>query len=246
MPVTVVVDGVATAVHTPAATVAELLDRQGVAFDAHDRVRPAPAAPLAKDAVVAVQHVEAWTESVRRPVKPRTVKRWAFGIAAGRTRLVDPGAAGVAETAYVVHRTADRRALIRTALVSRVIRAPRVRVIAEGIGEYTSLSAVAQRGIEGTLRLAGAAMSMVATAYTASCYGCSGMTATGRPAGRGVVAVDPRVIPLGTRMFIPGYGSAIAGDTGGAIRGNRIDLGFNSNAAASQFGRRSVTVYLIK
>ena len=47
-------------------------------------------------------------------------------------------------------------------------------------------------------------------------------------------------------MFIPGYGHAVAGDTGGAIRGRRIDLGFNSNGEANQFGRRPVTVYLIK
>ncbi len=193
-----------------------------------------------------MRHVDAWTESVRRPVAPRTVKRWAFNLPQGRTRVVDPGKPGVREIAYAVHRTADRRSVVRTVLVSRVIRAPRARVLAEGIGEYTALSAIAQRGIEGTLRLAGAAMSMVATAYTAECGGCSGMTAIGRPAGHGIVAVDPRVIPLGTRMYIPGYGSAIAGDTGGAIRGRRIDLGFNSNAAAYQFGRRSVLVYLIK
>ncbi|MBV9409756.1 MAG: 3D domain-containing protein, partial [Candidatus Eremiobacteraeota bacterium] len=79
-----------------------------------------------------------------------------------------------------------------------------------------------------------------------NCYGCSGTTAIGRPAGHGIVAVDPSVIPLGTRMYIPGYGHAVAGDTGGAIRGNRIDLGFDSTAQAYQFGRRSVTVYLIK
>jgi 3D (Asp-Asp-Asp) domain-containing protein len=72
------------------------------------------------------------------------------------------------------------------------------------------------------------------------------VTASGRPAGHGIVAVDPSVIPLGTRMYIPGYGHAVAGDTGGAIRGRRIDLGFNSNAQAYQFGRRAVTVYLIK
>ena len=87
---------------------------------------------------------------------------------------------------------------------------------------------------------------MVATAYSADCPGCSGRTATGRPAGHGVVAVDPSVIPLGTHMSIPGYGEAVAADTGGAIRGRRIDLGFASNAAADRFGRRPVTVYLFK
>ena len=87
------------------------------------------------------------------------------------------------------------------------------------------------------MRFAKAAISMVATAYTAGCYGCSGVTASGHRAGHGIVAVDPSVIPLGSRLYIPGYGPAVAGDTGGAIRGNRVDLGFNSNADAMQFGR---------
>jgi 3D (Asp-Asp-Asp) domain-containing protein len=86
---------------------------------------------------------------------------------------------------------------------------------------------------------------MVATAYTANCDGCSGTTASGQHAGHGIVAVDPRVIPLGSHLYIPGYGQAIAGDTGGAIHGNRVDLGFNSDSDAMQFGRRSVTVYVL-
>jgi 3D (Asp-Asp-Asp) domain-containing protein len=87
---------------------------------------------------------------------------------------------------------------------------------------------------------------MIATAYTASCGGCDGMTAIGRRAGRGIVAVDPRVIPLGTRLYIPGYGPAIAGDTGGSIVGRRIDLGFDSVRDAMLFGRRDITVYKLK
>ncbi|HEY0392940.1 MAG TPA: 3D domain-containing protein [Candidatus Elarobacter sp.] len=244
--VTVVVDGTERTLRTAAPTVADLLVQQGVAFDRHDRVTPAPATEVAQDAVVTVKHVDAWTETVRKPVAAKVVKRWAFTLPSGKTKIVDPGAPGVVETAYAVSRSADRRSVRRKALVSRVLRAPRSRIVAEGIGEYTALSALAQRGIQGTLRLASSALSMVATAYTASCGGCSGMTASGRPAGHGVVAVDPRVIPLGTRMYIPGYGHAVAGDTGGAIRGHRIDLGFNSNAQAYRFGRRSVTVYLIR
>lgn len=87
---------------------------------------------------------------------------------------------------------------------------------------------------------------MVATAYTAHDYGCNGRTATGRRAGPGVVAVDPRVIPLGSHLYIPGYGFALAGDTGGDIRGNRVDLGFSSYGDAIRFGRREVTVYRLK
>jgi resuscitation-promoting factor RpfB len=246
--VTVTIDGQSRIVRTPAASVATLLAEQGVAFDRHDRVSPAPATALAEGTAVTVKHVDAWTETVRKAVAAKVVKRFAFTLPPGKSAVVDPGTPGIAETAYAVTRTRDRRAVRKTALVSRILRAPRARIVAEGVGEYAALSQIAQRGITGTLKLASAALSMVATAYTAGCGGCGGggMTASGRPAGHGVVAVDPRVIPLGTRMYIPGYGHAVAGDTGGAIRGNRIDLGFNSSAAANQFGRRAVTVYLIK
>ncbi len=96
-------------------------------------------------------------------------------------------------------------------------------------------------------------LTMSATAYTAN-YECTGkspgqkgfgITASGMQAQYGVVAVDPRVIPLGTRLYIEGYGEAIAGDTGGAIKGNKIDLYLNTYGECLEFGRRNVTVYVI-
>jgi 3D (Asp-Asp-Asp) domain-containing protein len=246
VPVTVVVDGEIRLVRSAALNVAGLLIQQGVPFDRHDSVWPAPSSGVEGDAVVTVQHVNAWTQVVDRKLPAKIVKRWAFSLPPGRSKVVDPGTPGIYETAYAFTRSPDRRSIRRSTLIAHVLRAPRARIVAEGVGEYTAFSELAGRGVDGTLKLASAALSMIATAYTAGCSGCSGMTAIGRPAGHGIVAVDPRVIPLGTRMFIPGYGPAIAGDTGGAIRGRRIDLGFNSTRQAFQFGRRSVTVYLIK
>ena len=75
-------------------------------------------------------------------------------------------------------------------------------------------------------------------------YCLHGRTATGIPVGWGVAAVDPSVIPLGTRLMIPGYGQAVAADTGGAIVGGRIDLWFPSCAQAGGWGSRSVTIAL--
>jgi cystine transport system substrate-binding protein len=75
-------------------------------------------------------------------------------------------------------------------------------------------------------------------------YALPGRTATGIPVGWGVVAVDPRVIPLGTRMTIPGYGEAVAADTGGAVRGATIDVWFPTVAQALAWGRRSITITL--
>ena len=75
-------------------------------------------------------------------------------------------------------------------------------------------------------------------------YDLPGTTATGLPVGPGVAAVDPTVIPLGARMSIPGYGEAIAADTGSAIRGNRIDLWFPTRAQALAWGWRTLSVTL--
>jgi 3D (Asp-Asp-Asp) domain-containing protein/septal ring factor EnvC (AmiA/AmiB activator) len=75
-------------------------------------------------------------------------------------------------------------------------------------------------------------------------YALGGRTATGLPVGWGVAAVDPRVIPLGTRLWVPGYGEAVAADIGGAIVGDRIDLWFPSVSQAEGWGLRTVTISL--
>jgi len=93
-------------------------------------------------------------------------------------------------------------------------------------------------------------MRVTATAYTAYCYGCSGITATGinlrANPNLKVIAVDPRVIPLGSRVWVEGYGEAIAGDTGGAIKGNKIDVFINNKNRAYQWGRKTVTIKVLK
>jgi cystine transport system substrate-binding protein len=75
-------------------------------------------------------------------------------------------------------------------------------------------------------------------------YSLPGHTATGLPVGWGVVAVDPNVIPLGTKLTIPGYGEGVAADTGSAVRGNDIDLWFPTLSQARGWGRRTVTITL--
>jgi peptidoglycan DL-endopeptidase CwlO len=79
---------------------------------------------------------------------------------------------------------------------------------------------------------------------SATGYSLQGRTATGVPVGWGVVAVDPGLIPLGTRMSVPGYGHGVAADTGGAVVGPRIDLWFPTEAEALAWGTRSVTITL--
>ena len=86
---------------------------------------------------------------------------------------------------------------------------------------------------------------MEASAYLSTDGGGHGITATGVMATRGIVAVDPNVIPLGSKVFIPGYGVALAADTGGYIIGNRIDLVMDTYSEAMNFGRRDIDVYIL-
>ncbi|WP_026825971.1 MULTISPECIES: 3D domain-containing protein [Exiguobacterium] len=95
----------------------------------------------------------------------------------------------------------------------------------------------------------GKTMTVEATAYTPYCAGCSGITATGIDVrsnpNQKVIAVDPSVIPLGSKVWVEGYGTAIAGDTGGAIKGNKIDILMPTQEQALNFGRKSITIKVL-
>ncbi|KZZ84045.1 MULTISPECIES: LysM peptidoglycan-binding domain-containing protein [Bacillaceae] len=91
---------------------------------------------------------------------------------------------------------------------------------------------------------------VTATAYTASCKGCSGITSTGinlkKNPGAKVISVDPRVIPLGSKVYVPGYGTAIAADKGSAIKRGKIDVFFSSKSTALKWGVKKVTIKVYK
>ncbi|MFP7737613.1 LysM peptidoglycan-binding domain-containing protein [Priestia aryabhattai] len=103
-----------------------------------------------------------------------------------------------------------------------------------------------QQPAESSQQASGKSMTVEATAYTANCAGCSGTTATGvdlkANPNQKVIAVDPSVIPLGSKVYVEGYGEAVAADTGGAIKGSRIDVFVPSESDAQQFGRKSVKI----
>jgi 3D (Asp-Asp-Asp) domain-containing protein len=138
---------------------------------------------------------------------------------------------------YLRHLAAQRN--LNTAQIgslesrAQAIEAQARRVaIEQAASTQTTAPVASATGGPGTLTVS-------ATAYT-----LPGHTATGAPVGYGVVAVDPSVIPLGTRMTIPGYGEGVAADTGGTIQGSVIDLWFPTAAQAAAWGRRTITITL--
>jgi 3D (Asp-Asp-Asp) domain-containing protein len=185
--------------------------------------------------------VVTWELVEHRSIAPQIVSRLTPALAPGSSKIIARGTPGVLEV-RMRYAQRDGGPVHRSVLWTSVERVSHARIVGIGIGN----SPLTEFEAHGAARMAYGAMEMVATAYTASCGGCDGMTAIGHRAGHGIVAVDPRVIPLGTRLYIPGYGPAIAGDTGGAIIGHRIDLGFDSWRDAMLFGRRDVTVYRLK
>ena len=242
-PVSVRVDGAVRTVYAATGTVGELLADAGIELDPLDYVEPQPTTPVEPGLMVRVVRVREEIV-VRQETVPYRTLRWADpALEQGRTRVLREGREGLVEHVERL-RYEDGRLVSTTRLQSRVVRKPQDKII--GIG-----TKVVWRTLQtpyGIIRYR-KALQMVATAYypgpESTGKSADGLTATGMRAGRGVVAVDPRVIPLGTRLYIPGYGMAIAADVGAAIKGYRIDLCFNTLREAIQFGRRTVTVYVL-
>lgn len=175
-------------------------------------------------------------------------------LASGEKKLVQEGKPGEKKVSYRISYE-DGVEVSRETLSEEIVSQPVDQIKEVGPRKKIDYYQIASAGTIQTSRSGSLSYSKVitanASAYDASSCGKSpsspgyGITATGRRATHGVVAVDPSVIPLGTRMYIEGYGSAVAADTGSAIRGNRIDLCFNSRAEALSFGRRNVKVYIL-
>ena len=127
---------------------------------------------------------------------------------------------------------ADARAQTLTAVATT--RTPQATSV---ITPPAAPATTVQGPVQGTPPPGAGSLTVVATGYD-----LSGRTSTGLPVGWGIAAVDPSVIPLGTRIVIPGYGEAIAADTGGSIVGSTIDLWFPSAHQAMAWGRRTITI----
>lgn len=162
----------------------------------------------------------------------------------GSTRVISQGREGLVEQTVVVRRK-GARVIGEEIIQQRELVKPQPRVVAVGTREPVRVLMTSR----GSFRYR-KVLTMVATAYEPSERSCGkwadGYTAIGMKAQPGVVAVDPKVIPLRTRLYVEGYGPALAADVGGAIKGNRIDLFFETVKEALDYGRRRVKVYILE
>lgn len=229
------VDGGERQVSLHGGTVADLLAQEGVMLNEHDRVTPSTTTLLEMGMAVRVERVtfEILDEKVSFP--PPVLTRWDRRMTV-KPVVIREGKAGVALQKRCIWKI-DGKISEQWTQSQRIIQKPVPSVVVRGT--LTSRGFIGRR----TLR-------MVATAYDPGPGSCgrfaTGHTAIGVHAGRGVIAVDPRVIPLGSRVYIEGYGSAIAADVGGAIKGNIIDVCFPTRGEALRWGRRYVDVMILE
>lgn len=240
VPVIVTVDGTRVVSNTTQATVGDVLKESGIKVGPQDVVTPALTDRPYFGMNVTVTRIEETIEELSVPMSFNTVRTFSSSLRPGIEITKKPGKSGE-KLVRCRFRYADGKIAGCEVLDSQVVRKPESRVLVVGSrGAYTS------RGSYGTRRV----LRMSASAYDPGPRSCgrraTGRTSCGMRAGYGVVAVDPRVIRLGSKLYVEGYGFAIAGDVGSSIKGPRIDLGFGSYREAIRYGRKKVKVHVLK
>lgn len=157
----------------------------------------------------------------------------------GRQNVISPGQNGQEKVTYREIKVGSET--VRQELNREVLSEPVPEIVEVGTGNNLNMIETSR----GFVRYR-SARTVEASAYTMAEGSGTGLTSTGVVPHHGVVAVDPDVIPYGTRMYIPGYGFAVAADCGGAINGNTIDLFMEDYGDAISWGRRDVTVYFLE
>lgn len=225
-------DGCETAARTRGQTVKDALEEYGIKLGPEDEVAPGQDELLVQGMKIKVTRVRTETVVEDAAVKCQTRKQYTTKLPQGSTRVVQEGRDGVERRTWqVTYR--DGCEASRRLVAKEVISPPVDRVVMVGSGMVVS------RGGE-DIRYS-RVLNMLASAYTYT----GNNTASGVPPRYGVAAVDTSIIPMGTRMYVEGYGYATALDRGSSIKGNRIDLFFETYREAVNWGLRRVKVYIL-
>lgn len=228
-------------------TVQAILEDEQIALGEFDRVQPERTAEVSSDQTIYITRVEKKIEEQEEIIPYNEITRNDYTLAQGDRKIVQEGQQGKAIQRYEVV-FENGKEVSRSLVDTEIIQPKQDRVVAVG-----SMITVSRGGSSFTPRKV--INNVKLTAYSAGVshtgkdtnHPLYAVTASGRRAQEGrTVAVDPNVIPLGAWMYIEGIGYRRAEDTGGAVKGNKIDVYFESDQAARNFGmRRSPTVYVI-
>lgn len=226
-------------------TVADFLKQHNIQLNEFDRVEQKMDELVVPKSEIQVVRVEKVTDVVEEATNFAVETKKEDSLLKGKEKVVQTGEKGKVSRTYTVVKE-NGKEVSRNMVNEKAIKEPIKKVVAVGTKVVT---ASVSRGTNSAAPSGGKEFYVTATAYTAFCNGCSGITATGinlksNPSVK-VIAVDPSVIPLGSKVWVEDYGYAVAGDTGGAIKGNKVDLFMSSKSQAYDFGRKKVRVKVL-
>ncbi|QNK49709.1 DUF348 domain-containing protein [Brevibacterium sp. PAMC23299] len=240
-----VVGGDEKQVWSTSTTVADFLKQQGVKLNDLDRVEPELTEKVKAENTVNVVRIEKVTDVVEEPVDFAVITKKDDSLSKGKEKIVKEGKDGLISKKYEVVKE-NGKEVKRELLSEKVVNKKQDKVVT--VGTRTTV-AQASRGVTNVSSSSGKEIYVSSTAYTASCKGCSGVTSTGvdlkSNPGAKIIAVDPSVIPMGSKVYVEGYGYAVAADKGGAIKGNRIDVFFSSKNDAYRWGVKRVKIRVL-
>lgn len=237
-------DGEIMLTSTTSADVQGTLIENGIMLNEEDYTIPSLDSPVTTDMKISVIRKTSSIETREEVIPYEVIYKDDSSMPKGTEKVITKGIDGrelVTESVIVENGAeVERKELSREVLTKKVDK-----VVKKGtkVAPVSKASTVSNKGFSYTKKL-----SMVSTAYSAfNKKGGYGITASGMTARYGIVAVDPKVIPLGTQLYVEGYGFAVAGDTGGVIKGNKIDLCFEkSNKELMAYGRKTIDVYILQ
>ncbi len=262
--VVLLVDGKEKTIKTAEASIKDMLKAEKVKLGEKDRVEPGLDTKIAKGQKIEVVRVEEKLVKEKEDIDFETIVKKNSKLDKTVKKVVQAGSKGEKEiTIKVIYE--NGKEVGKNILSEKVLVEPQEKIIEQGTKQTLALAKAntpVSRGNSGSVAVNGSTssnsnqvsnsgsssnktMTMQATAYYQGSVTATGTTPRRNPGGLSTIAVDPRVIPLGSKVYVSGYGYAIAEDTGGAVKNNIIDLYMNSASECYNWGRRSVQVTII-
>jgi uncharacterized protein YabE (DUF348 family) len=245
VPVEIKANGMQVEVQTAEDTIEDMLDAekntlkdQGIEFDKDvDEISPSLDSKIEGNLSVQLVKVETKDLVEKQPINFDTIVEKDENLDTSVQKVKSEGVNGQKEITYqIIYK--DGVEVSRNVKGTKTILEPQNEIVVKGTGQV-----YASRGGERILYKK--KLNCLATAYSNHSTTATGITPVRNEGGMSTIAVDPSVIPLGSKVYVDGYGYAIAADTGGAIKGNRIDIYLNSSSQCDNWGARSVDVLLV-
>jgi uncharacterized protein YabE (DUF348 family) len=242
------VDGKLLSIRSAEGNVADMLKAQGIALSEYDKVSPSKDAQLKEGLEITVTRVTTKDAAATSPVAFTTATKNDSTLLKGTTKVLQSGVNGEKTTVTRIFYE-NGKEVSRAVISETITKQPVQKIVATGTKTVAAASTSDSRGSSLSYSKV---LTVKATAYSeeeaSNSWGLQtamGVDAVRDPNGWSTIAVDPSVIPLGTKVYVEGYGYAIAQDTGSAIIGMHIDCFFYTVAEMNAWGTRTVNVYIL-